>query len=64
MSVLEIRVVGVAATLVALLFVGYLLFDKQPALATFIILMGFLLVIIFLFSEIYFKKKMVDHVYY
>lgn len=64
MSVLEIRVVGVAATLVALLFVGYLLYDKQPALATFIILMVFLLIIIFLVSEIYFKKKMVDHVYY
>lgn len=53
----SIRLVGVTAVIVALLVVGYWLYDKDPKLSTFLLLAGLLLAIVYIASEIYYKHK-------
>jgi hypothetical protein len=53
----SIRLVGAAAIIVALLFVGSWLYDKDSKLSTFLLLVASLLAILYIASEIYYKHK-------
>ncbi len=57
---ISIWLVGVVGALAVLLIIGYLLYDKNPALSGFILMIGLILVVAFVISEIYFKKQRHD----
>jgi len=57
---MSIRIVGTVSAIAILLIIGYLLYDKNPVLSGFFLLIGLLLVVIFVLSEIYFKKQRHD----
>jgi FtsH-binding integral membrane protein len=57
---INIRLVGIVSAIGVLLFVGYLLYDKNQILSILFLLVGLILIIAFVISEIYFKKQMYD----
>jgi uncharacterized paraquat-inducible protein A len=54
---MSIRTVGAVSAIAVLLIVGYLLYDKNVVLSVLFLLIGLLFVVLFVLSEIYFKKQ-------
>jgi hypothetical protein len=57
---INVMLVGVVGGLAVLLIIGYLLYDKNPVLSGLFLMIGLLLVVAFVISEIYFKKQRHD----
>jgi len=57
---ITIRLVGVVGGLAVLLIVGYFLYDKSQILSILFLIVGLILIVAFVISEIYFKKQKQD----
>lgn len=60
---LGIRLIGVsavAAVIVAIMWVGYLLYDKEPKLSVVLLIVGLVLAIGFIVSELNYKHKRLE----
>jgi hypothetical protein len=57
---MSIRTVGAVSAIAVLLIVGYLLYDKNAVFSALFLLFGLVLVVLFVLSEIYFKKQRHD----